>query len=396
MPPKHSDYRKMEKKTKLATFPYAGNQTLPLTPPGTVEKYRDEGRDEAYCVKDIRPKKLFPRLKSNTRKPRLKYRPSIGSTFNVDDYTDGLSEGKDAKNADFIRYAFKHSKRMVVITGAGISVAAGIPDFRSTDGLFALLKGKSCASGKDLFDFNKVYSSDEMSVAFNSMITKLHRLSKEANPTGFHELLEKISMEGKLQRLYTQNIDGLDTRLTNLGTNVPLQKPAPMTIQLHGSINHMVCNKCGNVVDLDPGIFKCDLIGEGEATVVPSCQQCEEFESVRSIAGLRLKGVGKLRPRVVLYNEIHPEGDIIGEITGLDLKKKPDCLIIAGTSLQIPGVKSICKQFAQKVRSSKGIVLYLNKEMPSRSIIESIGCIDLIVLGDCQNVPKLLEYSEIL
>lgn len=155
----------------------------------------------------------------------------------------------------------------------------------------------------------------------------------------------------------------------------------------------MVCNKCAKIAQLDPTIFKNELCDEENSTIIPTCRQCEEFESVREIAGLRLKGIGKLRPRVVLYNEIHPEGDIIGEVTGTDLKKKPDCLIIAGTSLKIPGVKNICRQFAQKVKSSNGIVLYMNKEMPSQSMIDHIGCVDLILLGDCQNVPQLLQDS---
>lgn len=362
------------------------DQRLPLTPPATVEKCSQEKNYE-----EIRPKKLLGQLKSKSRKPRLKYRPDSNTVFNVNDYMEGIRSEKDKKNAEFIKYALRHSKRVIMITGAGISVAAGIPDFRSSDGLFSRLKGRHGSSGKELFDFNTVYSSDEMNLKFNSMIASLHTLSKESSPTEFHKMINDIAVEGRLQRLYTQNIDGLDTRLSNLATRVPLNTPAPQTVQLHGSIHHMECNKCSLVVDLDPSVFKCRETDDEEAKLVPNCAQCEEFESVRMAAGVRSQGVGKLRPRVVLYNEIHPEGDEIGKITMSDLRKKPDCLIIAGTSLQIPGVKAICKQFGQKVKASRGIVLYLNKEFPSRPIIETIGGTDLVILGDCQNVPKLLS-----
>ncbi|CAR26909.1 ZYRO0C04246p [Zygosaccharomyces rouxii] len=361
---------------------------LPLTPPATVEKKQT---DENANIAKVSPKKLLPQLKKSNRKPRLKYRPDPFSVFHLNDYLDGLDGDKDA---DFVRYALRHSKRIVTVAGAGISVAAGIPDFRSKTGLFKSLSGKKStglSSGKDLFDFNQVYSCDEMSIKFNGMITDLHRLAQESQSTAFHSMLNEIAAEGRLQRLYTQNIDGLDTRLTHLNTKIPLEKPAPVTIQLHGSINHVECNMCSKIDKLDPSIFKCNSEDTTNGTqVVPTCSQCEEYEAVRMVAGLRSKGVGKLRPRVVLYNEMHPEGDLIGEITSHDIKKKPDCLIVVGTSLQIPGVKQLCKQFVQTIRARKGIVLYLNKDLPSQSVLDSIGWVDLIVLGDCQDVSKLL------
>ncbi|GCF01459.1 hypothetical protein ZYGM_000807 [Zygosaccharomyces mellis] len=360
---------------------------LPLTPPATVEKKRT---DEKEYVSKVSPKKLLPQLKKNNRKPRLKYRPEAFSIFHLTDYLDGLGGDKDA---DFVRYALKHSKRIITVAGAGISVAAGIPDFRSKTGLFKSLAGKNLngpVSGKDLFDFNQVYSCDEMSIKFNGMITSLHKLAQESESTEFHFMLNEIAGEGRLQRLYTQNIDGLDTRLTHLNTKIPLDKPAPMTVQLHGSVNHVECNMCSMIDKLNPSIFKCHSEDTTNNTqVVPTCSQCEEYETVRMVAGLRSKGVGKLRPRVVLYNEMHPEGDIIGEITSHDIKKKPDCLIVVGTSLQIPGVKQLCKQFAQTIRARKGIVLYLNKDPPSQSLLDALGWVDLVVLGDCQDVPKL-------
>ncbi|CCE93331.1 NAD-dependent histone deacetylase HST4 TDEL_0F05200 [Torulaspora delbrueckii] len=360
-------------------------QQLPLTPPATVEKPL-----RAEKCGQIKPRKLLKQLKTRSRKPRLKYRPEPNTVLNLDDYVSGVRDTKDLKNAEFVRYALQHSRRVIMVTGAGISVAAGIPDFRSSNGLFSQLKGKNCSSGKELFDYNNVYSSDEMNMKFNKMISSLHDLSKRSTPTNFHHMMDEIALEGRLQRLYTQNIDGLDTRLLNLATKVPLEIPAPQTVQLHGSIHHMECNKCSIVADMDTAAFRCQEDDE-KAQVVPTCAQCEEFEIVRNAGGLRSQGVGKMRPRVVLYNELHPEGDIIGRITNSDLKKKPDCLIIAGTSLQIPGVKAICKQFSQKVRDSKGIVLYMNQEMPKRPIVDAIGHIDLLVLGDCQNVPKFLS-----
>ncbi|KAL3241615.1 NAD-dependent histone deacetylase HST4 [Nakaseomyces bracarensis] len=354
---------------------------LPLTPPSSTKKsVRNDDTTK------VAPKRLISQLKRSVRKPRLKYRPTKYSVFSLDDYVDGHKGSKcREEDAEFLRYTLRYSKKMIGVVGAGISVAAGIPDFRSSDGLFNTMKSETLSSGKESFDFNKVYASDERSNIFHDMIVNLHQLSNKSEPTSFHKMLDKLAGEDRLMRLYTQNIDGLDTRLTHLTTKTPLQKPIPRTIQLHGSVEYMECNMCSKLEKFNPVIF------QSEEEIVPSCPQCKEFEEVRSIAGLRPKGIGKLRPRVVLYNEVHPEGEMIGDIATNDLKKRIDCLIIAGTSLKIPGVIQMCKRFIEKIQVTNGIVIYMNKDMPSQSLLNTLGHIDLIVLGDCQNVPKLVD-----
>ncbi|CCE65450.1 hypothetical protein TPHA_0L00930 [Tetrapisispora phaffii CBS 4417] len=382
------------------------HQQLPLTPPSTVKK---ESRVTKKRTEKVVPKKLVLQLTKAARKSRLKYKPALNEVFNIDEYllkrastSDGnvLHDDNMDDNEVFLEHVLLQSKKIVVVAGAGISVEAGIPDFRSSDGLFTMLKSKSnkIASGKELFDFNRVYSSDEMSKQFNLMIKKLHHLSKNSVPTDFHKYLNELSKSGRLLRVYTQNIDGLETRLSHLSAKIPLgfskNDACPNIIQLHGSIHHMQCNKCRKVSGMEPTIFNVEdeeTELSGKIEYVPSCKECMEFEEVRKVAGLRAQGVGKMRPRIVLYNEVHPEGDIISEVANMDMKKKPDCLIIAGTSLNIPGVKSMCKQFITKIRTSKGYVIYVNKELPSKSILDAIGGVDLIVLGDCQNIPKIFN-----
>lgn len=364
--------------------------SLPLTPPSTIQKAPRKSNEEETL---IIPRKLFPDLKrscTRRRKPPLRYRPQTNSVFDIEGYLDGVKSSKcSEQNAEFLRYAFKHSKRMVVIAGAGVSVAAGIPDFRSSDGLFSTLRKEGVSSGKALFDFNSVYSSADMGQRFNKMITDMHTKCQETEPTKFHNFLSYIAEQGRLTRLYTQNIDGLEGKTTHLKTSIPLEKPFPNTIQLHGTIERMFCSKCLKIYAMDPSLFK-SHDQHSDREIVPLCPQCVEFESVRAVAGLRSQGIGKLRPRVVLYNEVHPEGESIGDVVSKDLKCKPDCLIIVGTTLQIPGVRAMCKQLARQVHKSKGIVIWLNTDMPSKSIEDFVECIDLIVVGDCQSVPAAL------
>ena len=136
-------------------------------------------------------------------------------------------------------------------------------------------------------------------------------------------------------RLYTQNVDGIDTRLEPLATAIPLEEkgPWPKTIQLHGGLDKMVCSKCGELSD-----FKADLF---EGTETPPCSACEGMDMAREACGKRSHGIGRLRPRMVLYNEYNPDQDAIGAVTTADLKSRPDAVIVVGTSLKIPDRKSV-------------------------------------------------------
>ena len=113
--------------------------------------------------------------------------------------------------------AVSGARRIAVICGAGISVSspANIPDFRSAHGLFKKLKEKhptaGLSSGKDLFDA-RLFSSESTSALFYSMVAELKRLADEAEPTIFHRFLKRLDQEGRLQRVYTQNIDGLEEK----------------------------------------------------------------------------------------------------------------------------------------------------------------------------------------
>lgn len=375
--------------------PVRNEYRLPLTPPSSsIKRRKDETLNELLSLK---PKQLIGDLKKvkeakGKRKPRLKYKPPSDTVFPLDEYLNEAAK-KSAKDASFLVHVLKHSRRIICIQGAGVSVAAGIPDFRSENGLFSTLKGKSANlhSGKDLLDFNLVYSSTSMSILFNNLMNNLYMLSDKCTPTPFHRFVNSLAEGGQLKRLYTQNIDGLETKFPLLSDSVshPPQIAA-LTVQLHGSIHKMSCMKCKKLYDMDPSLFKMSEESQlGE--VIPHCPECKEFESIRSICGKRLQGVGKLKPNVVLYNEYHPEGDIISEMVNRDLKSNPDALLIVGTSLKIPGVRQMVKQFAAKVRSKKGFVIWINNDLPAQNIKKLINGCDLIVLGDCQNIPILME-----
>ncbi|KAK4031548.1 DHS-like NAD/FAD-binding domain-containing protein [Parachaetomium inaequale] len=239
--------------------------------------------------------------------------------------------------------ALRKKKKIVVIAGASISVSAGIPDFRSSTGLFAIFGGqhKLQASGKHLFDAS-VYKHDSSTQSFYRMVCELAQMTSDAKPTPFHYMLVSLASEGRLMRLYTQNIDSLDTRMPPLTTAIPLNAkgPWPTTIQLHGGLENM---------------------------------EYTERDRVRTISGKQSCGIGRLRPRIVLYNECNPDAEAIGKVSEADLRNVPDAVIVVGTSLKIPGVRTL---------------INLDPK-PQGSEFENYW--DFIVYGRCDDVANLVN-----
>ncbi|KAI0787861.1 DHS-like NAD/FAD-binding domain-containing protein [Fomes fomentarius] len=284
------------------------------------------------------------------------------------------------------------ARRIAVVCGAGISVKAGIPDFRSSEGLFQTLKKDHpmLGSGKDLFDAS-VFNSEETISLFCQMIAQLSQLSESAQPTAFHRFLHGLDQRRRLLRVYTQNIDALEEK-SGLTFGIPeldgkrykprstkgkapavdasdsaarapdapstsrLPSPpaeTPKCIPLHGTLQSVHCLTCTHSYPLR------DYLGYLTSGTPPPCPQCTELEELRQSAGKRSRGVGRLRPSVVLYNEDHKDGEEVGNVVRKDLmgsskgkgRAGADLLLVVGTSLRVPGTKRIVREFSKAVRS---------------------------------------------
>lgn len=276
--------------------------------------------------------------------------------------------------------AVARARRVAVVCGAGISVSApaNIPDFRSSEGLFRKLKEQhpdaGLSSGKDLFDA-RLFSSSKTTGLFYSMVSELKRMADLAQPTAFHHLLRMLDEQGRLLRVYTQNIDGLEAKAgltfglgrvdgdTGLGKrkrpvqvggdttasrrtfarsqsdsallwNKPTEGPEPMfprCIPLHGSLHTLTCSLCPCTLDLSGNggyppkesgaTVLCAedalrLLQQGEP--VP-CPRCEVSDEVRRANGLRSRGIGKMKVDVVLYGGQNESAERVGECLGRDL-----------------------------------------------------------------------------
>ena len=193
------------------------------------------------------------------------------------------------ENVKKLKELVEESDNIVFFGGAGVSTESGIPDFRSTDGLYH----QQYDYPPETILSHSFYKSNPEEF-FRFYRTKM--LAPEARPNAAHRKLAELEAAGKLKAVITQNIDGLHQAAGSREV-----------LELHGSVHRNYCETCGKFYGLD-----FILHTEG----VPRCEACG----------------GRVKPDVVLYEE------------GLDMKtleravgflSKADMLIIGGTSLNV-------------------------------------------------------------
>ncbi|CAK5280299.1 unnamed protein product [Mycena citricolor] len=297
-------------------------------------------------------------------------------------------------------------KKIVVVTGAGISCSSGIPDFRSSDGLYALVKSKYpdvVLKGRDLFDAS-LFRDPTSTAVFHTFIAQLKQAIDGAEPGPTHQFLQILDSKKKLLRSYTQNIDGFEARAGLLGSasdqakavgkgKAKIRTREVRNVQLHGDIHRVRCRSCSAEYPCVHEHLVFFLEG-----LAPDCPECLNRAEARAARSARTIKVGQLRPAIVLYDEPHPLGDEIGIIQTADLSRKPDMLIIMGTSLKVHGLKKLVKEFAKTVHGSStpengkkwaGKVVFVNRTPPSS---EWAGIIDYHVAGDTDTwVERVVE-----
>jgi NAD-dependent SIR2 family protein deacetylase len=244
------------------------------------------------------------------------------------------------------------------------------------------------------------------------LLNELASLSDSAEPSAFHHLLARLDRDGRLLRCYTQNIDGLESK-AGLEVGIP-PKPAPSPrkksagpspprqltprcIPLHGQLGQLVCTLCSSTVPLT------DHLPLPPRAIV--CPTCDLSCSIRHALSERSRKVGTLRASVVLYGEEHPQGEMIGTVVERDLRGtgpkdgkegQVDLLLVAGTSLSIPGVKRIVKEMARSLHSRPTAsarvpsTVLVNSEMPKGTEWPSV--FDTFVEGDIQDFVQ--QYYE--
>lgn len=194
-----------------------------------------------------------------------------------------------------------HSKNIVFFGGAGVSTESGIPDFRSTDGLY---NQKYDYPPEEILSHTFFVSHTEAFYGFY----RDKMLCLTAEPNAAHKKLAELEQKGKLSAVVTQNIDGLH------------QKAGSKNVfELHGSIHRNYCTQCHKFFDAD---FIANSVG------IPTCD-CG----------------GIIKPDVVLYEEGLDDATVTGAV---DAISSADCLIVAGTSLNVYPAAGFIRYFRGK------------------------------------------------
>lgn len=180
------------------------------------------------------------------------------------------------------------SSKIVFFGGAGVSTESGIPDFRSTDGLY-----------------NQQYRYPPETILSHSFYVRnpeeFYRFYRDkmlclaAKPNAAHLALARLEQMGKLLSIVTQNIDGLHQ-----------MAGSKRVYELHGSVHRNYCQRCGKRYGAED-----ILCSQG----VPLCS-CG----------------GVIKPDVVLYEE-SLDGDTING--AVETISQADLLLVGGTSLAV-------------------------------------------------------------
>lgn len=241
-------------------------------------------------------------------------------------------EQLDEKTKEFIRI-FREARHVVVHTGAGVSTAAGIPDFRGPKGVWTL---------------EEKGMSPQMNTTFD-----------DASPSLTHMALVRLVEENLIQYIVSQNVDGL-----HIKSGIPRSKIS----ELHGNMFLEKCDRCGTEYIRQNAVGTVGLKRTGRV--------CERK---------RIRGHcrGRLRDTILDWEDTLPYEDLV---LAENHSREADLAICLGTSLQIQPsgnlpvltVKSGGKLVVvnlQKTRHDKKATLVINHYVDKvmKSLMDGMG-----------------------
>eukprot|EP01117_Protostelium_nocturnum_P003461 TRINITY_DN144_c1_g1_i2.p1 TRINITY_DN144_c1_g1~~TRINITY_DN144_c1_g1_i2.p1 ORF type:complete len:380 (-),score=94.24 TRINITY_DN144_c1_g1_i2:23-1162(-) len=259
------------------------------------------------------------------------------------------------------------AKNIIVMTGAGISVASGIPDFRTP--------------GTGLYDNLQKYNLPEPTAIFEMGYFRnnpkpFYTLAKELypgnyDPTPVHYFVKLLEDKGLLLRNFTQNIDTLERVAGVKGESL---------VEAHGSFGSARCIDCKTLVDnawLKETVFKDEI---------PKCAHCN----------------GYVKPDIVFFGESLPER--FHELRHDDFPQC-DLLLVIGTSLQVQPFANLIHEVAETVPRfliNREEVGKVDKTLAHLGIVSRRGFRygeknnyrDVYVGGDCQK--SIIEFARLL
>jgi NAD-dependent deacetylase len=225
------------------------------------------------------------------------------------------------------------------LTGAGVSTASGIPDFRSEGGIWEQF---------DPQDFHYSRFKAEPGAFWVDRI-EMHEAAfgGDIEPNAAHHALAELEQQGNLDTVITQNTDGLHAAAGS-----------ESVVELHGTGTRVACEDCGARFDAEPVH---DRVRDGERP--PRCTECD----------------GILKPDVVLFGEELPEGALqIAQMHARDA----EVFLAVGSSLQVQPAATL-----PRVAAREGTLVLVNLEETPVSNVA-----DYDIRGDVTDVlPAIVD-----
>ncbi|MCD6561894.1 MAG: Sir2 family NAD-dependent protein deacetylase [Deltaproteobacteria bacterium] len=215
----------------------------------------------------------------------------------------------------------EEARKMLVVTGAGLSTESGIPDFRSPGGVW------------DKYDpselyFDRFLSSEKARVTYWQMSVEFYDTMKDAQPNRAHMAIKELEDRSKLLAIVTQNIDHLHHKAGNTPEKI---------IEIHGTAFTVSCLDCGKK-------YERDVIEERlkSGVKVPYCDDCG----------------GILKPDTISFGQSMPE-----EKMALAFMHASECdlCIVMGSSLVVYPAASVPEE---AVRNGSKLII-INRDTTS-------------------------------
>lgn len=185
------------------------------------------------------------------------------------------------------------ARRVVALTGAGISTPSGIPDYRSP-------KSGLWEKAEDMLEVATIYAFRRRPQAFYEWLRPLLSLIYDAQPNPGHLALAQLEACGRLEGLVTQNIDLLHDKAGSRAV-----------YELHGHLREVVCLACHHVLPARPLLD--DFLESGR---LPRCRRCHHI----------------MKPNVILFGELLPFAALR---TAQTLARTCDVMLVVGSSLEV-------------------------------------------------------------
>ncbi|MGK0358277.1 MAG: NAD-dependent deacetylase [Bradymonadia bacterium] len=186
------------------------------------------------------------------------------------------------------------SKRLLIFTGAGISVDSGIPDFRSENGVWAKIDPFSLSTA--------ALAGGRKGVAmFWRTMTTLADSLIDPEPNASHFAVKRLQDQGKVELIVTQNVDGLHQAA---GSSID------SVVELHGNTTESYCKRCNQSWPTTEIVAR---VHGGDAS--PRCE-CG----------------GVIRPKLTVFGDPLPDGVLH---RAMDAARNCDVCLVLGSSLTV-------------------------------------------------------------